>query len=134
MIVEQQSPTTSAAPLQAGDALSRELFHDIRSQMVLQHCKWDPQIGDVSTISPFPLLLKSGHWRYLSDMTTLLSQEAFEAEKELFHRPELHSLLGLPRRLRWVLRQVRKLGSTPSIAARCDLIFIGLPRVGGFLS
>jgi glutathionylspermidine synthase len=93
-----------AAPLRAGAALDAEAFHAIRRAMVLEHCKWDPQVGDVSTLAPFPLILSAVAWRELERLTSQLAMETLAAERELLERPELHDDLGLPRAVRRALR------------------------------
>jgi glutathionylspermidine synthase len=111
--------STSAAetlPLKTGDVLPRDVFQTIRRKMVLESCKWDPQVGDVSTISPFPLLLSESNWHELSQQAAWLTSELLAAEQELLDRPELHCQLGLPRRLRSVLRRAKKIGATPATA------------------
>ena len=40
-------------------------FNDIRTKLILQHCKWDPQVEDVSTLAPFPLLIRRSEWSQL---------------------------------------------------------------------
>ena len=60
-------------PLRAGDELPEDLFQGVRQRLVLDAFKWDPQVGDVSTISRFPLLLSKTHWGQLSHLATLLA-------------------------------------------------------------
>jgi glutathionylspermidine synthase len=83
---------------------------------MLDSCKWDPQVGDVATISPFPLLVRGDHWRHLSHLATRLAAELMSAEQELLCRPDLHRRLGLPRRIRSVLRHAQKIRATPTLA------------------
>jgi len=72
--------------------------------MVLSCCKWDPQVGDVSTLAPFPILLRRGVWQQLARWAEALAAEACAAERELLERPELFRRLGIPRRARGLLR------------------------------
>ena len=116
MIETQSVAKGTTTPIRAGDELPPELFRDIRRQMLLEGCKWDPQVGDISTISPSPLLLSNSHWRQLSQLATLLTEELLAAEQDLLHRPELHRQVGLPGGVRSVLRRVKSIGATPAAA------------------
>jgi glutathionylspermidine synthase len=91
-------------------------FEKIRRAMVLDHCKWDPQVGDVGTLAPFPLILRESTWRRLARSAEALAAEMSAAEAELIDRPELHRILGLPRSVRRVLASARREGLTPGIA------------------
>jgi glutathionylspermidine synthase len=115
-IAEQKSGLTNTNPIRAGDELPEDLFQNVRRQLVLGACKWDPQVGDVSTISRFPLLLDKTHWGQLRRLATRLTAELIAAEQELLLRPDLHNRLGLPRGIRSVLRQAGTKGATPSAA------------------
>lgn len=70
--------------------------------MLLHGCKWDPQVGDVSTLATFPLILSAGAWRELSADAEALAAELLAVEQALLGRPDLIARLGLPRRLRRV--------------------------------
>jgi hypothetical protein len=83
-------------------------FSIVRRRMMLDGCKWDPQVGDSSTLLPFPLVLKSSVWRQLACKAELLTAEAFAAEEEISRRPELLEKLGLPQSLARVVA-----GKTP---------------------
>lgn len=115
-IADQPTSMADTKPLRVGDELPEDLFHDVRRRLVLDGYKWDPQVGDVSTISRFPLLLSRTHWGELTHLASLLAAELITAEQELLGRPDLHDRLGLPRGIRSVLRQARKAGATPSAA------------------
>jgi glutathionylspermidine synthase len=97
----------------------------VRRALVLDHCKWDPQVGDVATLAEFPLLMSAETWSELARSAEQLAAEVTEAEHELRAKPELLERLGLPRRLRRVLRsQGRNLGiGTASCALRFDFHF-----------
>jgi len=45
--------------LRAAGAISPQVFDSIRRRMVLDYCKWDSQIGDVTTLADFPLILSA---------------------------------------------------------------------------
>jgi glutathionylspermidine synthase len=99
---------------QCSPELSREQFEPIRRRMVLDHCKWDPQVGDVSTLARFALILPADTWRQLANLAEKLTAEALQAEAELLHRPELLAHLGLPRKVRQALAV--DLPATPAAA------------------
>src|SRR5256885_1703309 len=78
-------------------------FAGVRRRLVLDHCKWDPQVGDVSTLARFALVLPADEWRRLSGLAERLAAEALAAEQELLRRPDLVRRLGLPAPLLRVL-------------------------------
>jgi hypothetical protein len=80
-------------------------FADVRRRLVLDHAKWDPQVGDEETLARFPLLLRHDHWAQLARWTEALAAETAAAEAELLGRPDLHCRLGLPWGLRRALRR-----------------------------
>jgi hypothetical protein len=69
----------------------------IRRRAIFDCCKWDPQVEDVSTIADVPIVLDSAAWSELVANAERLAAEVAAAEDELRQRPELHSILGLPR-------------------------------------
>src|SRR5207248_1864959 len=73
-------------------------------RQILRHCKWDPQVGDVSTLADFPILLTREAWEELCESTRQLAAQTLTAEQELLHRPELHRALGIPWRVRRVIK------------------------------
>jgi len=87
------------APFRCGPALHTRDFAEVRRAMVLEHCKWDPQVGDVGTLADFPLVISHATWEQLASWAEALTREANAAERELVLRPELYARLGLPRRL-----------------------------------
>ncbi len=103
-------------PLCAGASISDEAMHRIRREMALRYCKWDPQVGDISTLAPFPLFIGQEDWDQLSSLAIGLTQELFAAEKELLNRPELLRLLGLPGKIRRELADLNRSDLTPAAA------------------
>ena len=91
---ESTNSLRAGSELDAGDAFA------IRRQMILDGFKWDPQVGDASTIAQFPIIMPAAQWRELSNLAERLASELGAAEAELLERPDLHRRLGLPRRLR----------------------------------
>lgn len=88
----------------------------LRRRAIFECCKWDPQVEDVSTVAPFPLVLKREAWDEIADLSERLAAEAAEAEEELARRPELHRDLGLPRAVRRALKDIPEHGAPPGIA------------------
>ena len=84
-------------PLSCGLSLTHDEFAGIRRRMMLEFCKWDPQVEDVSTLCPYPLLLTEQAWQQLKDWSEMLAEETLAAEAELLTRPDLLKQLGLPR-------------------------------------
>jgi glutathionylspermidine synthase len=101
-------------PLRAGPNVESEQFSAIRRELLLKHCKWDPQVGDVSTLAPFPLLIDRRRWSELEILAESLTTELLSAEQELLERDELHRMLAIPRALRRILRNGRRNGTAPS--------------------
>jgi hypothetical protein len=83
--------------------------------MVLDHFKWDPQVGDVATLARFPIVLPASVANDLGKMAEALAAETAAAEWELLARPELQSHLGIPRGVRGVLGD-SSLDPTPAAA------------------
>lgn len=99
-------------PLRFGAPISEDAFAEIRREMELAHCKWDAQVGDVSTLLPFPLLIHEAAWRELVALTEALARETVAIEEALLRRPDLHRALALPRLLRALF--ARRLAPTPA--------------------
>jgi hypothetical protein len=78
-------------------------FRALRTRLCLHFCKWDPQVGDVSTLTPFALALPADAWHQLAGLAERLTAEALAAERELLDRPDLLGDLGLPAAVRRVL-------------------------------
>jgi len=100
-------------PLRAGLPLDPDRFAAIRTELLLKHCKWDPQVGDISTLAAFPLLIERRHWTEMEVLAEQLTAELLDAERELLHREDLHRTLSIPRPLRRLLRNMRQDPPTP---------------------
>lgn len=87
--------------------------------MELSHFKWDAQIGDETTLAPFPLLITPATWAELAAAAERLSRETLAAERELLFRPELQRRIAVPRQLRALLAR----GAEPTPAAARILRF-----------
>jgi glutathionylspermidine synthase len=119
------SPFSAAppeAPLLAGASFSPEALACVRQRAIFECDKWDPQVEDVATIAPFPLLLAPAAWHELRGLAEALARETLAAEEELVTRPELHRALGLPRKALAALGRAAELGCSNGIArvARFD--------------
>jgi len=91
--------------LRAAGAISPQVFDSIRRRMVLDYCKWDSQIGDVTTLADFPLILSADAWNELVARSEAATGELLDAEDELLNRPELFADLGIPRAVRRALEK-----------------------------
>lgn len=109
-------------PWRVSNAVAPEDFDAVRRRLMLDHCKWDAQVGDVSTIAPFALILRQGAWRQLAKFAEALFSEMVEAERELSTQPRLINRLGLPERLKRAFIDSSAGALTPGIArvARFD--------------
>jgi hypothetical protein len=101
-----QTLTSQSSRLCAGPLLPPSLMADVRRRMVLEGCKWDPQVGDVATLAPFPLWIDRHTWSALKSDAEAMAAEVVAAEREVLARPELHRRIGVPRRIRGTLREV----------------------------
>lgn len=45
-------------PWEPTEPVAPEAFDRVRRRMIFDCCKWDPQVEDVATLAPFPLLLR----------------------------------------------------------------------------
>ena len=114
MLAQPAAPAVrNRAPLRAGSSLPENVFATIRTRLMLHYCKWDPQVEDVSTLAPFPLLVRRAVWTRLCDDAEQLAAQVIEAERELLARPDLHRDLRVPRALRYALRESQSLGAPP---------------------
>ena len=92
------------------------VFARVRRRAVFDCCKWDPQVGDVSVVARYPLLITPDAWAELVPLAEALAREALAAERELVTRPELHARLGLPQSIRRALRRAANGPATPGMA------------------
>ena len=109
--------------IDAGPALGPAAFAELRRRMVFEHCKWDPQVEDVSVLAPFPLLISEATSAELAAAAESLAAETQAAEEELAGRADLAARLGLPRAIVRVLRRratTRPPGATAPRVMRFD--------------
>jgi len=95
-------------PLRAGPLLPEPQWRRICRETIFRHCKWDMQVGDHCALAAFPLLLEHKEWERLAKWAERLTAEALAAEQELLSRPELLDHLGLPGRIKKVLRDAHR--------------------------
>lgn len=91
-------------------------FRAVRTRTIFDCCKWDPQVEDVTVLSPQPVVLAADVWQALGRDAEALYQETVAAERALLTRPELHAQLGLPRAVRRVLARAGRQGPCPAAA------------------
>lgn len=103
-------------PIRAGSAMDATAFEHIRRQMLLDYCKWDAQIGDITTLAPFPLLISRREWEHLALLAERLTAEVLQAEKEMIQSPRLLKQLGLPRNIRKRFERTGVENLTPAAA------------------
>ncbi len=99
-------------PWQTVEPLPPTLFAQIRHRTIFECCKWDPQVEDVSTLCPFPLILNHADWQEISLLAEELASETMAIEAELVAKPSLHKQLSFPRSIRKIFEQVSE--SKPS--------------------
>ena len=87
-------------PLRLGPRLAPGVFAEIRRTMELAHCKWDAQVGDVTTLADFPLVVSGATWTELAALAEALTAETLAMEEELLERPALLARLAVPAPLR----------------------------------
>jgi len=114
MMTALQTPSAAlsavAPAVHAGAQINADAFEIIRRRMMLEFCKWDAQVGDVSTLADFPLVIPAAQWCELEHAAEVMTRETLEMETRLLDRPDLHRSLGLPRRLRGVMRDAGRDG------------------------
>ncbi|MFI5457055.1 MAG: hypothetical protein ACHRXM_16540 [Isosphaerales bacterium] len=127
-------PSLDDVQVEAWDAM-REIdpksFGDVRCRMVLEGCKWDPQVGDVATLATFPLILPAAAARSLAILAERLTAEALEAERAVLEQPECLKLLGLPRAVRRVLSTRVQPTAAAARVIRYDFHRVGVYTING---
>ena len=105
-----------AFPLRVGKQVPSAEFDELRRTCVLEHCKWDPQVGDRATLAPFPVFISGADWAHLAGLAEKLAAETEVAERELLQRRTLLKQLGLPRALQREFARAAEVGEPPSFA------------------
>lgn len=115
-------------PWRAAAAIEPARFVGVRRQAIFECCKWDPQVEDVATLAPYPLVLRRETWRELSAAAEALAAETLAAEAELVGRSELHRELGLSRPVRRALRHAAHQGAAGGAARVMRFDFHATPE------
>jgi glutathionylspermidine synthase len=76
--------------------LGERCFREVRRAAIFDCCKWDPQVEDVCTLFPQPIVLTREAWDEIANLAGQLGREILAAERELLQRPELWGALTLP--------------------------------------
>jgi glutathionylspermidine synthase len=90
--------------------LEEHPFREVRRAAIFECCKWDPQVEDVCTLSPQPVVLTRAAWNEIAKLAGQLGREIIAAERELLQRPELWAELALPWSFRHRLAESAGLG------------------------
>jgi glutathionylspermidine synthase len=101
----------SGLPWQIGEPLPPDMFVEIRRRTIFDHCKWDPQVGDVSILSDVPIILEPEAWKTVAAHAENLAREIREAERELAETSVLHKRLGIP----WSVRRIFSSGGVKKL-------------------
>jgi glutathionylspermidine synthase len=81
-------------------------FAAYRRRVIFQSYKWDPQVGDVSTICDHACVLPAETLAQLRQMAEALAAETMALEEALLQRPDLYRVLGLGSTLSRALAQM----------------------------
>ena len=100
-----------SAPWIPVDPLEPADFARVRRRAIFECYKWDPQVGDASTVARFPLVMSRAAWTDVAALAETLARETLAAEAEIARRPELHVSLGLPRTIRRALGRAARFPS-----------------------
>ena len=101
--------------LRFGPSLPSDIFSTIRRRMILDYCKWDPQVGDESVLLEQPLILGVDDWTYLATSAEKMAEEINSAEAELLAQPRLMAQLAMPASLLRVLRPGDSSNALPTV-------------------
>lgn len=109
-----KTASIATTSLRAGRRVGDAAFRQLRVRLLLDGCKWDPQVGDTNTLAQFPLVIARSEWETLANWAEKLTAETLMAEQEICGRPALLKVLGLPRKIRAVMGDATEL--TPAAA------------------
>jgi len=107
------SPRTVASPWIDVDPLAPSDHRDLVEQAIFQCGKWDPQVGDVSVLAPYPLVLRAEAWQTVARLAERLASELDAAEAALLDRPDRLKRLALPRSIRRTLAGAGRRNASP---------------------
>lgn len=106
-------------PWQVVEPLNSRQFAELRRTAIFECCKWDPQVEDVSTLSPVPLVLTRDAWVELKFLAEQLARETVQAEYEILQRRQCWRELGVPW---WFRRRLRNFAPAPDSLRHLRLI------------
>jgi hypothetical protein len=98
----------------ATSPLDPETFARVRESAIFECFKWDPQVEDVSVLTPFALAISRETWEALSSLAEQLARETIAAEMSLLQHEGLHRKMGFSRAIRKALRSA---AASPAVAA-----------------
>lgn len=105
----------SGTSFRLGRAVRPDVFSLIRRRMILDFCKWDPQIGDESVLLNQPMILDSETWARLTTAAEEMAAEVAEVELELLKFPRFMPFLGTPDSVVRVLRSQGGANCAPAV-------------------
>jgi glutathionylspermidine synthase len=115
--------TGALMPIQALPQLSADEFAIMRRRAMFECLKWDPQVGDESTLADFALKLHAEAWTEIARLSEQLAAETVEMEAELLRKPALHARLGLPKAVRRLLQNGAQISTQHTRVIRFDFHF-----------
>ncbi len=115
-VADDAAPNDTNCTLRATPAIAPSDLITLRRRMQLEFCKWDSQVGDITSLVPFALLITPSQWRHLASVTEELARETLALESALLGRVDLHRQLALPRRIRKLFRHGHSTPITPTAA------------------
>lgn len=96
---------TSAPPLAFAPAIEPDALSTIERQLHLGFHKWDTQVGDVSVLCDRPLVVTGTEWDRMCNAAEALAAETEELEARTVENSRDLSDIGLPGKLRRILRR-----------------------------
>lgn len=97
-------------------SLDKSEYANLRRRAIFECFKWDPQIEDIETLAPFPIVLKKSHWEQIAGIAESLTDEILAAETELLYSPRLYHKIGLPLMINIMLRMNLRRGANHGVA------------------
>src|SRR5277367_4239898 len=88
-------------PWQIVEPLDAKIFAEVKRTAIFECCKWDPQVEDICTLSPQPLVLTAEAWAELVSLAEKLANETTAAETAILQKLRRLKELGLS----WGLRR-----------------------------
>jgi glutathionylspermidine synthase len=83
--------------------IPKDKYKDYRNKVIFNCFKWDPQVGDVNTISDSVVVIDSNTAKKLALWSEQLARETVLMEEALLKKPSLYKTLGLPKALKKAL-------------------------------